>query len=187
MRVGIVLVAGLLAATACTENNQGTATYAGLMAPVPGAPMTFVPEEASAAIFEDDDLGIEVIQVYAYEQSFGSGVFIQFPATIAANAGAYTLDPAADPAVVGWFATSDDGEEDDLRWQFALHSMTLVVVTPATAEGMPLAVATSGATFVFQNDRGVQNGAVTALVGAIDPPITAELEDDDLDECDLPD
>lgn len=184
LRPVLLASTALVVAAACSDlSAPSTGTSANLNAPTVPVPMTFVPEDAEAAIFEDDDLNIDVVQVYAYEDSAGSGIFLQFPAALAASAGTYALDPAADPAVKGWFATSDDHDDDDLRWQFALHHATLVVVTPANQEGMTLAVAVSNAAFVFENEDGEQNAAVTALVAGTQPAISAELDDDAIIGC----
>lgn len=187
MRIVLPLfVASVSFVAACSSVAGGPAgTYSGANAPVVPVAMVFVPEndESEAAIFEDDDLNIDVVQVYAYEDSFGSAVFLQFPASMAAAAGSYVLDPVLDPAVRGWFATSDDHDDDDLRWQFALHSATLVVLTAATNEGATIAVSVSSGAFVFENEDGLQHPAVTALLGGIDPPITAELDDDPILGC----
>ena len=190
MKIVRPLLLGSLAAVcaaACADlagaSSTNTSAYQNLNAPVVPVPMTFVPEEAEAAIFEDHDLNVDVIQVYAYEDSMGSGVFLQFPAALAASAGTYALDPAADPAIRGWFATSDDHDDDDLSWQFALHHATLVVVTPATQEGDTIAVIVDNGAFVFENEDGEQNPAVTALIATTNPPITSELDDDPILGC----
>lgn len=187
MRIVLPLVvASVSFVAACSSVAGGPAgTYSGATAPVVPVALVFVPEtdESEAAVFEDDDLNIDVVQVYAYEDSFGSAVFLQFPASMAAAAGSYVLDPVLDPAVRGWFATSDDHDDDDLQWQFALHSATLVVLTAATNEGATIALSVSSGAFVFENEDGLQHPAVTALLAGIDPPITAELDDDAIVGC----
>ena len=187
MRIALpVLVVSVSLVAACSEGNApARGGFAGAYAPVVPVAMLFTPDndESEAAVFEDDDLNIDVIQVYAYEGSYGSAVFLQFPAAMASSAGSYVLDPNADPAVRGWFATSDSHDEDDLTWQFALHSATLVVVTPATTEGATIAVGVSSGAFVFENEDGLQNPAVTALIGGVSPAITAELDDDAIVGC----
>lgn len=185
LRPVLLVSAAVIAAAACSDlSAPASGSYQNVNAPAVPVPMTFVAVDAEAAIFEDDDLNIDVVQVYAYEDSSGSGIFLQFPAALAASAGTYALDPAADPAIKGWFATSDEHDDDDLRWQFALHHATLVVVTPATQEGQTVAVAVSNAAFVFENEDGEQNLAVTALVAGTNPPISAELDDDPILGCD---
>lgn len=180
-----VAIGALVTGAACVDGQAPSFGFAAnINFPNVPIPMTFVAEDAEASIFEDDDLNIDVIQVYAYEDSAGSGIFLQFPAAMAVSAGTYALDPAADPAIKGWFATSDERDDDDLRWQFALHHATLVVITPATQEDQVIAVAVSNAAFVFENEDGLQNPAVTALVAGTNPPISAELDDDAIIDCD---
>lgn len=187
MRIVLPLLVAVTSAGACADlsmsGNTNSSTPQNLTAPVVPVPMVFSPVDAEAAVFEDDDLNIDVIQVYAYEDSMGSGIFLQFPAALAAAAGSYPLDPSADPAIKGWFATSDDHGEWDLRWQFALHHATLVVLTAGTSEGATIAIAVSSGAFVFENEDGLQNTAVTALVGGVNPAITAELDDDPILGC----
>src|SRR4051812_26979119 len=81
-----LFVASVALAGACSEfgspANGNAAGYQNLTAPTVPVPMTFAPDnhESEAALFEDHDLNMDVIQVYAYEDSFGSGIFVQFPA-----------------------------------------------------------------------------------------------------------
>lgn len=176
MRNEWILLLPLLAVSACDGSIAGMRNGSGSgasAASIP-APMLFVPEDAHASVFEDHHLAIDVVQIYAHEDSSGTAVFLQFPAAMAAQAGTYPLDPSADPAVFGWFATSGDGHHD-LDWQFALHDANLVVVTAGSSQGATLAVSLNSAAFVFENDHGHQNSAISALVSAIDPPLSAEL------------
>lgn len=186
MRIVLPLLVAVTSAGACADlsmSGNTNSTPQNLTAPVLPLPMVFSPVDAEAAVFEDDDLNVDVIQVYAYEDSMGSAIFLQFPASLAAAAGSYPLDPAADPAIKGWFATSEDHDDDDLRWQFALHDATLVVLTAGTSEGATIAIGVSSGAFVFENEDGLQNAAVTALVGSVNPAITAELDDDPILGC----
>ena len=73
MRIVLPLaVAAVATVSACTTSSGGpAATYSGAFAPVVPVAMIFTPDndESEAAVFEDDDLGIDVIQIYAYEDS----------------------------------------------------------------------------------------------------------------------
>lgn len=178
-------LAAVAVAAACQvgttpEDNHHTASFA--YAPGIPAPQLFVPDEAEAAYFHDSQANIDLIQVYAWDDSFGTGVFLQFPASAAAQTGTVPLD-AGDVGVRGWFSTSEESEEWDQRWQFALHGATLVVVSAANAPGQTIAVAVSGGTFVFENEDGQRNHAVTALLGSTQPAIAAELDDDPILGC----
>lgn len=187
MRIVLPFLVAVTAVAACADLSMSggtdSSTPQSLTAPAVPSPMVFSPADAEAAVFEDDDLNVDVVQVYAYEDSMGSAIFLQFPAALAAAAGTYPLDPAADPAIRGWFATSEEHDDYDLRWQFALHHATLVVLTAGTSEGATIAIGVSSGAFVFENEDGLQNPAVTALVGGVSPAITAELDDDPILGC----
>ena len=193
MRIrSVVLHALSLAALSVTAacdlgtSPQRNDRHASSFANAPGipSPMVFVPEsdESAAGIFHDDSANIDLIQVYAWDDTAGNGIFLQFPASAAATAGNVPLS-AADVGVRGYFSTSREAEEWDQDWDFALHSLTLVVVTPGAAPGDVIAVSVSDGSFVFENEDGARNSAVTALVGSVTPAIEAELEDDPILGC----
>lgn len=189
MRIRVPIVTLLLASTVIAAACAGGAAEDGpavpgasdvAAAPAP-APGSLNATRVKAAFFEDDLANIDLVQVMGWDEATHTGVFLTVPASMVAQTGVYPVS-STDVGVTIRYGVSSEGEDWDKDWFFTHYTATLVVVTAGTAVGDRVGVIVSNGVFVFEDEEGDMNPAVSATLTNTNV-MSGEMDDDPINDC----